>query len=704
MAETRELGDVLDPAGHDPDQPQSAEEGSYHEFEDEASARSGLPAISETPGQLGSAQLNGENLSADPDWPAGWWLSSYFKMHKSLLMKARIINDNRAEEDSDRRAVAGQENLSVQASMKLLWKEVFSLCPKKVLASGMWCSVCLVVFSFWRPYFQGKIVDKAISGDAVDEFALMGPLLVFYALLEFGSYVFEVVVGILFAISGHTTVTRLRIKLFRNLIIQETAFFDSHVSGELSSRLINDSASLSSLMQFTTQTMLGAFVKFIGALVAMYWTHPSLAFMCTVITPVSTLMVRRTGMVVGQYGTVQNEAMAKANALAVEVLGSVKTVQSNVGETQEAFRFMDRMNRFLRVIVCTVYLETALRFVQYGLSKCRDMAVLVFAMHQVIHGELTVGQYFAFAQYCIMYEDGFKNISDIWLSFKQTVTSTGKFVQLLRREPRISADIGGTELPHCTGAVTFVNVSFSYAQRPTSHVLADINLKVSPGDVIALVGESGAGKSTFGRLLLRCYDPCSGQLTLDGVDFRDLKLWWLRAQIGVVEQEPVLFDRSIAENIAYGSAQNRSDFEIWQAAQLARAHDFITEIPGGYNAHAGEKAARISGGQKQRVAIARAIIREPKILLLDEATSALDSENEYLVQKALDDLMRRRDATTFIIAHRLSTVKDATRILVLHKGCVVEEGSHTELIQRSGKYASFMEHQLVEKTIIDEST
>jgi len=645
-------------------------------------------------------QLAGEHLQNDGDWPRDrCWISAYMKMHEMLIDKAKIINDEKTDSRERASNERGEHTQTVRSSMSLLRKEVFVLCPMNYLVSGIFFSMILTALSFTGPLISGWLVDIAVNalgrrsqGEEVDVKALIYPPLMIYAGALLASYLCEVIVGILFAICGHTTVTRLRTKLFRNLARQEIAFYDTHVSGELSSRLINDAAALSQMTQFTTQYFLGSLVRFVGSMIAMYSTHPKLASIACVIIPFSVFLVRKTGSVVGYYGVVQNDAMAKANSVAVEVLGAIRTVQSNVGEAMEGNRFMDRMNYYLRVIKATVYIETVLRFTNYGLAKSRDVLLMGIGMNEVATGGMTIGQWTAFMQLVILSSDGFNNLAEIWLNFKQTITSTGKFVQLLLRQPQIPYE-SGLQPEACSGCIELVNVTFAYATRPDKPVLTGVSMKAVPGSVIALVGESGAGKSTIGRLLQRFYDPSSGQVLLDGVNFQDLNVRWLRSQIGVVEQEPVLFDRPLFENIAYGSAQERSLDECKEAAKKANAHDFIEKLEGGYMAAPGERAARISGGQKQRCAIARAIVRCPKVLLLDEATSALDAENEFIVQTALDNLMQGK--TTFVIAHRLSTVVRATTIMVLDQGVVVEQGSHDELNAMDGKYASFMKYQMV---------
>jgi len=273
----------------------------------------------------------------------------------------------------------------------------------------------------------------------------------------------------------------------------------------------------------------------------------------------------------------------------------------------------------------------------------------------------------------------------------KSVGAGQRVFELLDRRPAILPS-GGHELPSLRGAIEFAKVSFSYPSRPEAGVLRSLSLEVAPGEVVALVGSSGAGKSTLAALLMRFYDPVEGAIRVDGHDLRDLEPSWLRRQIGTVAQEPILFSCSIADNIRYGRP-GASDEEIVAAAKIANAHSFVSEFPEGYQTLVGERGIQLSGGQKQRVAIARAVLKDPRILILDEATSALDSESEHLVKEALERLMRGR--TTLVIAHRLSTVLGADRVVVIDGGGIVQEGTHQALMAEEGLYKRLVERQFV---------
>ena len=326
------------------------------------------------------------------------------------------------------------------------------------------------------------------------------------------------------------------------------------------------------------------------------------------------------------------------------------------------------------------------------------MLILGVGMYMVVSGELTIGAFTAFTQYVSYFEQGFSSAANIWLQIRQTLVSAGRFVQLLERRPSIAFGVGARPPGAPAGALELRGVTFAYPTAVTSSpgnppVLHSFDLSAPPGSVVALVGASGAGKSTVARLIERFYDPQHGSITLDGYDFRQLDVRWLRQQIGFVEQEPTLFDRSVEDNVRYGKPDARFA-EIRGACELANAHEFIVELPQRYRTAPGERGVRISGGQKQRLAIARAVLKQPAVLLLDEATSALDSANEALVQAALDRLMVGR--TTIVIAHRLSTVVRASQIIVMRKGEAVERGTHAELTANaSSHYSQFMKHQLV---------
>ncbi|KAL1530114.1 hypothetical protein AB1Y20_001035 [Prymnesium parvum] len=660
--------------------------------------------VSSSARELERVRWDAEQREMERVLPRGLGLCSsvaeLWRQHHRMLEEARAMRDEASKADEVATSTtASSQDHERDKEHHTIWHYLWTCCPKVYLFPGLVCSLFLTASSFGTPYVQGVLFDVAVNatftnGTTIDEAwdSQVLPLLGAVAGLQASTWLFEVLVGTLYALAAHTALTRLRIRMFHNLVQQDAAFFDAHVSGELSSRLINDSGALQSLAQFTSQNLVQAAVRVLGSIVAMFVTHPLLALLATLVTPVNWFIVHRAGEVSGLYGVVQNGAMAKANAQAVEVLGAMRTVQASTAELREARRFSERINRFLKVVIVTVQCQTAVIFAQLGLSKVRDVLVLGFGMHQVLAGNLTIGSFTAFTTYVSLYEQGFLALANIWLNTKQTLIAAGRFLQLMERQPAILAGVGDSP-SSCLGLLEFRNVTFAYPAGIEVPVLRGLSFTVEPGTVVALVGASGAGKSTVGRLIERFYDPQHGALLLDGADYRTLDFRWLRRQIGLVEQEPVLFDCSLLENIKYGNPE-ASDKCAQTAAERANAHEFIRSLPNGYASMPGEKGTRISGGQKQRVAIARALNKEPRLLLLDEATSALDSTNEAIVQSSLDALMQGR--TTVVIAHRLSTVVRATKILVLGDGVVLESGTHSELAaDPTSAYARFMQHQLV---------
>jgi ABC transporter fused permease/ATP-binding protein len=495
----------------------------------------------------------------------------------------------------------------------------------------------------------------------------------------------------LFTTTGERVVARLREQLFRRVLDQEIAFFDQHRTGELTSRLSSDTAVLQNTVSVNISMLLRNTAGVIGGVALLFYTSPVLTLIMLGVIPPVALGAVAVGRRIRRFSKEAQEALAKASEVADETFAGVRTVRSFTQEPAEAKRYSQAVWRAFelarRRTIAAASFSSGGSFAAYGALAI----VLWYGGRLVVANQMSVGGLVSFVIYSLMVAFSLGALGDLWADLMRASGATERVFELIDRTPEIPAE-GGERPAGVAGRVDLEAVRFSYPSRPEVEVLGGVDLTVAPGEIIALVGRSGSGKSTIAALLSRLYDPSKGRLLLDGRDLRALDPRWLRRQIGVVAQEPILFSTSIAQNIRYGR-EDATEEEVIAAAKAANAHGFIEKFPAGYATEVGERGVQLSGGQKQRVAIARAVLKDPKILILDEATSALDAESEHLVKEALDRLMRGR--TTLVIAHRLSTVRDATRVLVVDEGKIVQAGPHDSLFKEDGIYRRLVERQLL---------
>lgn len=536
------------------------------------------------------------------------------------------------------------------------------------------------------PLFVRDIIDGVLEGggrEAIDRLALM--LLGLFALAG----LFTGVRSYLFTVAGEHVVTRLRQAVYDSVIRQEVGFFDERRTGELTSRLNSDTTVLQNTVTVNVSMLLRYALMGLGAVAILLWTSPKLTGVMLIVVPVVVLGAGFYGRLLRKLSREVQDALAVSTEVAEETLAGIRTVRSFAREDRESARYAAAVEHTFdlarqRARLAATFGGTA-SFAGYSAIA----VVLWYGGTMLIAGEMTMGELTAFLLYTTTVAFSLGALAGLWEDFQKALGATERVFVLLDRESTV---VGGERtLETVEGRVRLEGVHFSYPTRPDQPVFAGLNVHLDPGEVVALVGPSGAGKSTVASLLSRFYDPQQGRLVLDDVAYAELDPDWLREQVGVVAQEPILFATTVRENILYGRPTATAQ-EVEAAAVAANADEFVRSFTDGYETLVGERGVRLSGGQKQRIAIARALLKDPAVLVLDEATSALDAESEHLVQEALARLMQGR--TTLVIAHRLSTVREADRVLVLDGGHVVQEGRHEDLVEADGLYRQLVERQL----------
>jgi subfamily B ATP-binding cassette protein MsbA len=496
---------------------------------------------------------------------------------------------------------------------------------------------------------------------------------------------------------GERIVMDLRAELYRHIIDMSLAFYTKRRAGELISRLSSDVNQIRMILTDNIISLLQQIIIAGGSIVIMLVLNWRLTIFILILVPVLAAITIVLGRMLRNASTRITDEIAKSTTVASEVIQNIREVKTFVREPYENERYQSAIRRAFNVAIEALRLRSALgstiAFVGFGGLAL----VLWFGGREALAGRLTGGELIAFLVYGMTVAGSLGGILNLYGTFQQGIGATKRVFDILQQAPDVIDACDAQTLADVRGEIRFNGVSFSYDQR--QEVLHSLDLTIPAGEILALVGASGAGKSTIFNLIPRFYDPLSGAITLDGIDLRAVKQASLREQIGIVPQESLLFGGTVYENIRYGKLE-ATEADIIAAAKAANAHDFIMEMPDQYQTIVGERGIRLSGGQRQRISIARALLKDPRILLLDEATSSLDSESEHEVQEALARLMQNR--TTVIIAHRLSTIRIAHRIAVLDKGRLIECGTHEALMALNGTYARLYNMQFRDEPETDQ--
>ena len=597
-----------------------------------------------------------------------------------IIFWLRYLYDLRR--DPQKQHLRGQNILKTRSTY---WQILPYLRPQKqTIGKALACTVVFTIFwpiIAWLVGETAKFIGKGDLQGFAQIAALSAIIFLIRGTAQYGQ-------DTLMAKAALTIAFEIRKKVYSHLQKLNLGYFETAKTGDLSYRLTEDIDRIGEVVNKFFHQFIPCVLQLIAVLGYMIYLNWQLTLGALIIAPLMAILIGWFGERLLSYSRQSQNRISDLSALLTEVFSGIRLIKAFVAEDYEIARFAEEAEQNRRAKYLSERVK-ALQFVVVGFLEAMSVILLFFlGGWQISQGNLTGTQFISYIAGVALLIDPIAITTANYGDFKQGEASSDRIFELLAIQPTVVEKPGAIELPHVTGKVEYRNINFAYNSE--TPILQNMSLLVLPGEMIALVGASGAGKTTLVNLLPRFYDPQAGQILIDGIDIQDVTLNTLRRQIGIVPQETILFSGTIAQNIAFGQSYYELK-DVQKAAEIANAHQFISQFPEGYQTWVGERGVNLSGGQKQRIAIARAVLLAPRILILDEATSALDSESEGLVQEALERLMR--DRTVFIIAHRLATVRRADRILVLEKGRIVESGTHEELLEKGSRYAGYYAQQ-----------
>lgn len=564
-------------------------------------------------------------------------------------------------------------------ALSALWP--FVMPYRALMAAALAALTLTAMVSLALPLAVRRVVDNFEGGESALLDQYFAAALGIATLLALGT-------GLRYALVtrlGERVVADIRMAVFDRVIGMSPAFYERIMTGEVLSRITTDTTLILSVLGSSVSIALRNILIFLGGLALMLITSAKLTGLALLLVPAVIVPILILGRKLRVLSRENQDWIAESSGNASEALSAVQTVQAFTHELENRETFAQVTERSFDAARRRIWTRALMTVIVIFLVFTGIVGILWIGANSVRNGDMSVGTLVQFVIYSIMVAGSVAALSEIWGELQRAAGATERLVELLESIDTVSDPDAPVAVPVPTaGRITFEDVSFRYPSRPKVAALDHVSFDIQPGETVAFVGPSGAGKTTVIQLILRFYDPASGRILLDGVDLADMARDDFRRHIALVPQDPVIFAASARENIRFGRP-DASDVEVEAAAMAAAAHDFITALPEGYESYVGERGVMLSGGQKQRIAIARAILRDAPVLLLDEATSALDAESERAVQRAVDELSAGR--TTLIVAHRLATVKKADRIVVLDQGQVVATGAHDALVAEDGLYA-----------------